>query len=94
MKDCVKAQITWLGGGRKSIPSKGARYCPICRVDVNNETLTLSLDFICTDVNENNECETVLSFLVPEFSAKEILKSGMSICLYEGSKKVAEAIIL
>jgi len=90
MKDRVKARITWLSDA----PPNGVRRSPICRVIVGGKTLTLSLDFICAGVDENNRCDVDLSFLFSEFSAKDILKSGEVVDLYEGSKKVAEAAIL
>jgi len=97
MKDSVIAQITWLThneGGRKNIPSKGASYYPNVRLNIDKKETMLSLAFVCTDVDEKNQSIVDLSFLCPEFSAKKILKSGMNICIYEGSKKVAKAVIL
>lgn len=86
------ATIQWLSpedGGRKKLPPKGTRYCPLLRLDTNDKE-SWSIDCICPDFEQTDLIE--FSFLVDEAPTEKIIIKK-TYDLYEGNKKVAKLLI-
>ena len=92
MKTYFISQIEWVSfekGGRRVIPPKGIRYCPIIMID-GKEREKWSIDFVCPDFSETDLIE--FSFLVDDAPTEKI-KIEKTYDLYEGNKKVAKLFI-
>ena len=92
MKTYYISKIEWVSfekGGRRVIPSKGTRYCPIIMLD-DEEGKKWSIDFICPDFNKTNLIE--FSFLVDDAPTEKII-INKTYDLYEGNKIVAKLYI-
>ena len=90
MRNYYIAQIKWLSnteGGRKKIPPKGTRYCPLIRIynKVNYEEW--SIDFMCPDFTKTNIIN--FNFLAKDVS-HNLIEKDKSYEIYEGNKRVAE----
>ena len=92
MKVCFISKIEWVSfekGGRRLIPPKGTRYCPIIMLD-DEEGKKWSIDFVCPDFSETDLIE--FSFLVDDAPTEKIILKK-TYDLYEGNKKVARLCI-
>ena len=93
MKAYFISKIEWVSfekGGRRVIPPKGTRYCPIIMLD-GEEGKKWSIDFICPDFNETDLIE--FSFLVDDDAPTEKIIPKKTYDLFEGNKKVARLCI-
>lgn len=88
------ASISWISfeeGGRKIIPPKGTRYCPLIHLNDEMYCADWSIDFICPNFSKTN----VINF---KFLAKNapyhLIKRGEKYEIYEGRKKVAKIDII
>ncbi len=96
MKSYVVAKVSWLSfeeGGRKKIPPKGTRYCPIIKVNNVNLHGEWSVDFMCTEIDQNRKCVVRLGFLSPK-APIQLLVKDTGFELFEGNKKVARGVVL
>lgn len=88
------SQIEWVPygeGGRKKVPLKGIRYCPLIRIYGTVSYEEWSIDFICPDFKETNLIK--FKFLVDDAPC-ELLEKNMTYNIYEGNKKVAKLKII
>lgn len=88
------AQIEWIEyekGGRKIIPPKGARYCPIIRMTDKEQYCDWSIDFLCPDFNETNMI--MFTFLVNE-APTGLLELNKFYDIFEGARRVARLKII
>lgn len=86
------AKIQWLSnenGGRKKLPPKNTRYCPIIQLD--NDEKKYSIDFICPDFSKTDLIE--FSFLVDN-APTELIENNHYYDLSEGEKTVATVLVL
>lgn len=94
MKKYFISSIEWISyekGGRKKLPVKGTRYCPLLRIYHNNVFEDWSMDFVCPDYTETDIIE--FKFLVDD-APYELLKISEKYDVYEGNKKVAQVKII
>lgn len=90
MKSGFTAHIEWIAyenGGRRSVPPKGTRYCPLIRLCENERCVEWSIDFICPDFSETNLVD--FSFLVKE-APINLVELDREYDVFEGAKKVAK----
>lgn len=89
MKMYYFAHIEWMAyedGGRRTIPPKGTRYCPLIRLDNGVKQSEWSIDFICPDLND-----TVIKFcFICDDAPCSLLKIDKEYNLYEGLRAVAK----
>lgn len=94
MKKYFICQIDWISyeeGGRKKIPSKGVRYCPLIRINGAVSYEEWSIDFICPDFKETDLIK--FQFLVDDAPC-ELIEKNMDYNIYEGNRKVARLKII
>lgn len=94
MKEYFVSLINWIPykeGGRKQLPPKGTRYCPVLRVFRNTKIEDWSIDFICPDFEETDKIE--FKFLVSN-APSELLKINEIYNVFEGGKFVAQIRII
>lgn len=88
MKTYFTSIIEWVDlekGGRKKIPPKGTRYCPIIQLN-DKERTKWSIEFICPDFFKTDVIE--FTFLVDNAPIEQIM-INKTYNLYEGNKMVA-----
>lgn len=94
MKRYFTSSIKWISyedGGRKKLPPKGIRYCPLLRINHNDDFEDWSIDFICSDYAKTDIIE--FKFLVDD-APYELIEVSEEYDVYEGSKKVAQVKII
>ena len=87
MKQYFISKIEWVefkNGGRRVIPPKGTRYCPLIKIDDIEDKW--SIDFMCPDFSKTDLIE--FSFLV-DSAPMEKITINKTYNLYEGNKFVA-----
>ena len=94
MKEYFVSSINWISyenGGRKKVPPKGTRYCPMLQICHNTKIEDWSIDFICPDFEETDMIE--FKFLVNDVPSG-LLEKDEKYFIYEGNKLVAQIKIL
>lgn len=95
MEYSVVAFIKWISyedGGRKKVPPKNTKYCPIIKFDDIDMDGDWSILFYCTEINEH--CEEVVNMkFLSDNAPSELLISDRKFALYEGRKMVAKGYI-
>ena len=89
-----EAVIHWFSsdeGGRKTVPPQGTKCFPMIRT--SSLKGDWSIRFTCGQLDHDRKMHIAFSFISQE-APTQGLKRGTEFLLYEGSKKVAEGIII